>query len=118
MRPVGQISEIRTEAFASNKRDKFGFYGVFRGENTDCLLRKSFRLLRVQFPKEYDVDRSVNSALFYMKDETVLEFCEFYMDEIKLLSSLQTLSFAINSLVSDIGNESMDALDPEFPQNR
>ena len=43
-----------------------------------------------------------------MKDETVLELC---MDEIKLLSS-------INSLVSDIGNESMDALDAEFPQNR
>ena len=50
-----------------------------------------------------------------MKDVTVLEF---YMDEIKLLSSLKTSSFAINSLVSDIGNESMDALDAEFPQNR
>ena len=88
MGPVHQISEIRTEAFGSNKREKFGFYGVFRGENTDCLLRKSLRLLRVQFPKKYDVDRSVNSALFNVKDETVLEFCQFYMDEIKLLSSL------------------------------
>ena len=77
MGPVHQISEIRSEAFASNKREKFGFYGFFRGENTDCLLRKSLRLLRVQFPKEYDVDRSVNSALFfYVKDETVLEFCQ------------------------------------------
>ena len=53
-----------------------------------------------------------------MKDETVLEFCQFDMDEIKLLSSLKMSSFAINSLVSDIGNESMDALDTEFPQNR
>ena len=114
MGPVRQISEFRTEAFTSNKREKFGFYGVFRGENTDCLLRKSLRYLRVQFPKEYDADRSVNSALFYVKDVTVLEF---YMDEIKLLSSLKTSSFAINSLVSDIGNESMDALDAEFPQN-
>ena len=107
MRPIHQISEIRTEAFASNKQEKFGFYGVFRGENTDCLLRKSLRLLRVQFPKEHDVDRSVNSALLYVKDETVLEFCQFYMDEIKLLSSLKTSSFAINS----------DALDAKFPQN-
>ena len=115
---VHQISEIRTEAFASNKREKYGFYGVFRGENTDCLLRKSLRLLHVQFPKEYDVDRSVNSALFYVKDETVLEFSQFYMDEIKLLSSLKTLSFTTHSLVSDIGNESRDALDAEFPQNR
>ena len=73
MVPVRQISEIRTEAFASNKQGKFGFYRVFRGENTDCLLRKSLRRLRVQFPKEYDVDRSVNSALFYVKDETVLD---------------------------------------------
>ena len=86
---VRQISETRTEAFASNKPEKFGFYGVFRGENTDCLLRKSLRRLRVQFPKEYDVDRSVNSVLFYVKDVIVLEF---YMDEIKLLSSLKTLS--------------------------
>ena len=115
MGPVCQISEIRTEAFASNKQEKFGFYGVFRGENMDCLLRKSLRPLRVQFPKEYDVDRSVNSALFYVKDVTVLEF---YMDEIKLLSSLKTSSFTINSLLSDIGNESKDALDAEFPQNR
>ena len=115
MGPVRQISEIRTEAFASNKREKFGLYRVFRGENTDCLLRKSLRRLRVQFPKEYDVDTSVNSALFYVKDVTVLEF---YMDEIKLLFSLKTSSFAINSLVSDIGNESMDALDAELPQNR
>ena len=118
MGPVHQISEIRTEVHASNKREKFGFDGVFRGENTDCLLRKSLRLLHVQFPKEYDVDRSVNIALFYVKDETVLEFCQFDMDEIKLLSSLKMSSFAINSLVSDIGNESMDALDTEFPQNR
>ena len=81
MRPIHQNSGIRTEAFASNKQEKFGFYGVFRGENTDCLLRKSLRLLRVQFPKEHDLDRSVNSALFYVKDETVLEFCQFYMDE-------------------------------------
>ena len=115
MGSVHQISEIRAKAFASNKREKFGFYGVFRGENTDCLLRKSLCRLRVQFPKEYDVDRSVNSALFYVKDETVLEF---YMDEIKLSSSLKASSFAINSLVSDIGNESMDTLDMEFPQNR
>ena len=107
MRPIHQVSEIRTEAFASNKQEKFRFYGVFRGENTDWLLRKSLRLLRVQFPKEHDVDRSVNSALFYVKDETVLEFCQFYMDEIKLLSSLKTSSFAINS----------DALDAKFPQN-
>ena len=70
---VRQIPEIKTEAFASNKQEKFGFYEVFRGENTDCLLRKSFRRLRVQFPKEYDVDRSINSALFYAKDETVLD---------------------------------------------
>ena len=49
--PVRQISEIRIEAFASNKREKFGFYGFFRGENTDCLLRKSLCRLRVQFPK-------------------------------------------------------------------
>ena len=70
---VRQISEIRTEAFASNKQGKFGFCGVFRGENTDCLLRKSLRRLRVQFLKEYDVDRSVNSAPFYVKDETVLD---------------------------------------------
>ena len=34
MGPVRQISEIRTEALASNKREKFRFYGVFRGENT------------------------------------------------------------------------------------
>ena len=39
-------------------------YGVFRGENTECLLQKSLRRLRVQFPKEYDVDRSVNGGLF------------------------------------------------------
>ena len=51
MGPVRQISEIRTEAFASNKQGKFGFYGVFRGENTDCLLRKSLRRLRVDSPK-------------------------------------------------------------------
>ena len=106
MRSIHQISEISTEAFASNKQEKFGFYRIFRGENTDCLLRKSLRL-RVQFPKEHDVDRSVNSALFYMKDETVLEFCQCYMDEIKLLSSLKTSSFAIN----------LDALDAKFPQN-
>ena len=30
--------------------------------------------LRVPFPKEYDVDRSVNSAFFYVKDETVQRF--------------------------------------------
>ena len=107
MRPIRQISEIRTEAFASNKQEKFGFYRVFCGENTDCLLRKSLRHLCVQFPKEHDVDRSVNSALFYVKDETVLEFCQFYMDEIRLLFSLKTSSFAINS----------DALDAKFPQN-
>ena len=100
MGPVHQISEIRSEAFASNKREKFGFYGFFRGENTDCLLRKSLRLLRVQFPKEYDVDRSVNSALFYVKDETVLEFCQFYMDEIKLLPSL-TLVFTKDIIFRD-----------------
>ena len=29
---VRQISEIKTEAFTSNKREKFGFYGVFRGK--------------------------------------------------------------------------------------
>ena len=46
-------------------------------------------------------------VLFYVKDETVLEFCQFYMDEVKLLSSLKTSSFAINS----------DALDAKFPQN-
>ena len=77
MGPVRQISEIRTEAFASNnKQEKFGFYEVFRGENTDTLLRKSLGRLRVQFPKEYDVDRSVNSALFYVKDETVLDLSD------------------------------------------
>ena len=32
MGTVRQISEIRTEAFMSNNRDKFGFYGVFRGK--------------------------------------------------------------------------------------
>ena len=47
--------------------------GSLPEKNTDCLLRKSFCCLRVQFPKEYDVERSVNSALFYVKDETVLD---------------------------------------------
>ena len=73
MGPVRHISEIRTEAFASNKREKFGFYGVVRGENTYCLLRKSLCRLHVQFPKECHVERSVNSALFYVKDLTVLD---------------------------------------------
>ena len=73
MGPVCQISEIKTKAFPSNKREKFGFYGVFRRKNTDCLLRKSLCCVRVQFPKEHDVERSVNSALFYVKDETVLD---------------------------------------------
>ena len=58
MGPVRQIPEIRTGAFASNKREKFGFDGVFLGENRDCLLRKSLCRLSVQFPKEYDVERS------------------------------------------------------------
>ena len=40
------------------------------------------------------------------------------MTEIKLLPSLKTSSFANNTLVNDIGNESMNALDEEFPQNR
>ena len=54
---VRQIPEIRTEAFASNKQEKFGFYEVFGGENTDCLLRKSLRrppkLPFVQHPLYY-----------------------------------------------------------------
>ena len=65
MGPVCQISEIKTEAFPSNKREKFGFYGVFRGKkNTDCLLRKSLCCVCVQFPKEHDVERSVNMLSF------------------------------------------------------
>ena len=44
--------------------------------------------------------------------------CENQENEIKLLPSLTTSSFAINSMVNDIENESMDALDEEFPQNR
>ena len=47
--------------------------GSFAEKNTDCLLRKSLCCLRVQFPKEYDVERSVNSALFYVKDVPVLD---------------------------------------------
>ena len=64
MGPVCQISEIKTEAFPSNKREKFGFYVVFRGKNTDCLLPKSLCCVRVQFPKEHDVERSVNMLSF------------------------------------------------------
>ena len=71
--------------------------GSFAEKNTDCLLRKSLCCLRVQFPKEYDVERSVNSALVYVKDETILDLL---MDEIKLLSLLKTSSFAINSVVT------------------
>ena len=36
MGTVRQISESRTGAFASNKHEKFGFYGVFCRQNTDC----------------------------------------------------------------------------------
>ena len=64
MGPVCQISEIKTDAFPSNKREKFGFHGVFRRKNTDCLLRKSLCCVRVQFPKEHDVERSVNMLPF------------------------------------------------------
>ena len=45
-----------------------------------------------------DVDRSVNGALFYVKDETVLDL---WRDKIKLLSLLKTTSFAISSLVNE-----------------
>ena len=64
MGPACQISEIKTEAFSSNKREKFGFYGVFRGKNTDCLLRKSLCCVHIQFSKELDVERSVNMLSF------------------------------------------------------
>ena len=86
-----QISEIGTEAFMRNKSEKFGFYRVFRGKNMDCVPEN-----HVQFSREYDVDRSVNSALSYVKDETVLDS---WIDEIKLLSSLMTPSFAISSVI-------------------
>ena len=86
MQPVHQISEIGTEAFSSKKREKFGFYGLFRGKNTDCVQRKSLCVFVFNSPKSILLTDLSNHAIFNVIDEIVQD------GEIKLLS-LQKTSF-------------------------